>query len=211
MGLLMKSKKILLAIVLLILISIGAVILYYYFIKKPTEGAQLGELVIEQKINELLKDKPATIKVKSPAFNYGERIPDKYTCEGLDQSPPIMIENVPSNVKSLVLIVYDPDAPKGVFYHWILYNIPSNLTFLPENIPKTPTTVYGSQGVNDFGKIGYNGPCPPPGHGTHRYYFLVIALDETINIEPGSELDEVLENIKNHVLAYGYTMGTYSR
>ncbi len=162
-------------------------------------------------IGELLKDKPATIMVYSPAFENNTRIPDKYTCIGLDVSPPLRILNLPGNTESLVIIMADPDAPSGVFYHWLLYSIPKNITELPENIPKTKITKYGYQGLNSFNEIGYNGPCPPKGHGTHHYYIIVIALDTKPDIPSGASISELLNEIKDHIVAYGYTIGTYNR
>ncbi|WFO76394.1 YbhB/YbcL family Raf kinase inhibitor-like protein [Desulfurococcaceae archaeon MEX13E-LK6-19] len=151
------------------------------------------------------------IKVSSPAFGFGGKIPVKYTCDGEDISPPLLIKGVPPSAKSLVLIMYDPDAPGGTFYHWIMYNIePKNMS-LPENIPPEPETPYGLQGINDFNKIGYSGPCPPPGLGTHRYYILVLALDTKLDLEPGASKEEVINALKNHVIAYGYYMGVYGR
>ena len=121
------------------------------------------------------------------------------------------IEGVPENTVELALIMYDPDAPIGTFYHWLLYKIPSDKTELPENIPKDKVTEYGVQGVNDFGNIGYGGPCPPHGHGRHRYYFLVVALKEKIDLEPGASVEDLLKAIRGKILGYGVLMGTYSR
>lgn len=149
--------------------------------------------------------------VSSPAFSNGERIPDKYTCVGPDVSPPLTISNVPEEAVELALVMYDPDAPIGVFYHWILYSIPRDIGSLPENIPKEEVTEYGVQGRNDFGRIGYNGPCPPRGHGTHRYYFLVLALSSETGLAPGVSVKEFLRAIEGEVIGYGVLMGTYSR
>jgi hypothetical protein len=142
-------------------------------------------------------------------FDNGGRIPVKYTCDGADVSPPIEIDGLRSDVKSLVIICEDPDAPFGVFTHWIAWNIePVNV--IPENIPKkaevqNPRMV---QGKNDFGKIGYNGPCPPPGK-THRYYFKIYALDTVL--EGHYTKDSLKEAIKDHVVQYGEIYGVYSR
>ncbi len=151
------------------------------------------------------------LKVSSPVFNNGERIPDKYTCMGKDVSPPLTIENIPKDTVELALIMYDPDAPIGIFYHWLLYAIPPDKNNLPEAIPREETTEYGVQGINDFGNIGYGGPCPPPGHGVHRYYFLVVALKEEIGLAPGANAREVLDAISGKVIGYGVLYGTYSR
>ncbi len=151
------------------------------------------------------------IEVSSPAFKHGDRIPDKYTCVGPDVSPPLIIKGVPEDATELALVMYDPDAPGGVFYHWLLYSIPRDTSELPENVPKDETTVYGVQGRNDFGRIGYGGPCPPRGHGTHHYYFLVLALESEIGLGPGAAPRGFLQSIEGKVLAYGVLMGTYSR
>ncbi len=167
--------------------------------------------MIPPSIEKVLGGAKKSIDVSTPVFKYGERIPPKYTCEGEDVSPPIEIKNIPKEAKALALIMYDPDAPIGVFYHWGLYNIPVDKTSLPENIPKTAETPYGLQASNDFGTIGYGGPCPPPGHGIHRYFFLVIALSHPLEAEPGISVRRLPEYIKGKALAYGLYMGTYSR
>lgn len=167
--------------------------------------------MIPPSIERALEGAPKSIEVKIPVFKYGGRIPVKYTCDGEDVSPPIEISGVPSGAKTLALIMYDPDAPIGVFYHWGLYNIPLDKTSLPENIPKTRETSYGLQASNDFGSIGYGGPCPPPGHGTHRYFFLVVALNKPLDVEPGVSVRKLPEYIKGKAIAYGVYMGTYSR
>lgn len=157
--------------------------------------------------------KPMSIAVYSPAFTYGSKIPVKYTCDGLDISIPITwdAKTIPPGTKSLVLVMYDPDAPGGVFIHWVLYNIPLNITELPENIPKAPIVKgIGYQGKNSYGKIGYNGPCPPPG-SIHRYYIRLLALDTILHLGPGATIDRIEEAIRDHILAYGETMGIYNR
>ncbi len=152
-----------------------------------------------------------SLRVESKAFTNGSRIPGKYTCVGEDVSIPITIGNTPPNTKSLLLIMYDPDAPYHVFYHWILYNIPASTIEIPEGLEKTGETEYGLQGVNDFGKVGYGGPCPSPGHGVHRYVVLVLALDKELDLDTKASLDQVISQASGHVIAYGYIIGTYSR
>ena len=166
---------------------------------------------IEDRLYALIKDVEGRVEVYSPAFKNGSRIPAKYTCDGDDVSIPLEIRSVPDNTESIVVIMYDPDAPHGYFYHWIIYNIPPGKTVLPEGINKTKDTPYGSQGVNDFGGIGYGGPCPPLGHGVHRYYILVLALDIKLDLSGGASLEELVNSIEGHVIAYGYIYGTYSR
>ena len=152
------------------------------------------------------------MRVQIPAFSNGSRIPQIYTCDGEDINPEIVITDVPEEARSLAIVVYDPDAPLGIFYHWLLYDIPVNgsTVVVPEALPKSFETAYGYQGINDFGRIGYNGPCPPRGHGVHRYYFLVVALDTRLPPQRIKARD-FLELVKGHVIAEAEYMGTYSR
>ena len=150
--------------------------------------------------------------IKSPAFSEGGDIPQKYTCDGQDISPQILWEGAPKETKSFVLIMEDPDAPIGTFIHWVIYDIPSNATSLPENIAKKEQIENGAkQGRNDFGRIGYGGPCPPPGPA-HRYFFILRALDvPTINLKPGATKSQVENSVKGHILAETKFFGKYSR
>ncbi len=143
-------------------------------------------------------------------FANGERIPVKYTCDGDDISPPLRWEGQPEGVMSYVLIVEDPDAPIGTFTHWVIYNIPGKLSSLPEGVPKRKETEFGLQGINDFRKVGYGGPCPPPGK-PHRYFFKLYALDSTLDLPPGARKGDVLKAMEGHVLAQTQLMGTYGR
>ena len=151
------------------------------------------------------------MRLHSPAFQYGQQIPRKYTCDGEDVSPPLIIEDVPGDAKALVIIVEDPDAPKRNFTHWVIYNIPPATRELPEGIPKVGETTFGLQGVNDFGKIGWGGPCPPRGHGTHRYFFRLYALDTVLDLRPGATKEQVRAAMQGRVLAEAEYMGVYSR
>ena len=148
--------------------------------------------------------------VLKSVFGNMEEIPVKYTCDGDDVSPPLNWEGQPSGVVSYVLIVDDPDAPGRVFTHWVLYNIPANINSLPENVPKQKETAYGIQGRNDFGRIGYGGPCPPRGK-PHRYFFKLYAIDTKLSLPPGASKREVENAIKGHVLAQTQIIGLYKR
>ncbi len=152
-------------------------------------------------------------RLVSPAFENNARIPSKYTCDGSDVSPPLEWQNPPAGVKSYALIMYDPDAPAGTFIHWVLYDIPASRNSLPEAVPRQERIEgVGVQGVNDFGYTGYGGPCPPPGHGEHRYFFALHALSvETLGLSPGASADNVLEAMKGKVLGYAILVGRYSR
>jgi Raf kinase inhibitor-like YbhB/YbcL family protein len=146
----------------------------------------------------------ATMKITSSAFHEGANIPSKFTCDGSDTSPPLQIAGVPSGAKSLVLIVDDPDAPGGLFTHWLVWNIPPQTGSIAEG-----SAPQGVQGANDFGKSGYRGPCPPP--GTHRYSFKIFALDRELELRSGAKRSQVDAAMKGHVIARGELVGRYAR
>src|SRR5437868_11560593 len=136
------------------------------------------------------------LKISSSAFAEGGNIPSKFTCDGGDTSPPLKIEAVPAGAKSLVLVVQDPDAPGGLFTHWLVWNFDAKTSSIAEdNAPS------GVQGKNDFGKTGYGGPCPPS--GAHRYYFKVFALDQPLSLGAGATRKDLDRAMKNHVIAQG--------
>ena len=150
------------------------------------------------------------IQITSPAFQDGGWIPQDYTCDGADISPELEWSEIPQNTKSLALISDDPDAPSGDWVHWVVCDLPPNLSGLPAGMPiigKLP--IGGIQGRTDFGLIGYGGPCPPS--GIHRYFFKVYALNVLLNLEPGATKKELLKAMKGHVLAEGQLMGKYQR
>ena len=137
------------------------------------------------------------LELKSQAFKNGEFIPAKYTCEGADVSPPLEWSGSPQGAKSFVLISDDPDAPMGTWVHWVLYDIPAEKAGLPEGVKKDKVLSDGSkQGVTDFGRAGYGGPCPPPGT-PHRYFFKLYALDAKLDAKPGLSKKELLKAIKS--------------
>lgn len=149
----------------------------------------------------------------SSAFEDGESIPEKFTCDGEDVSPPLAWENVPEGSEGLALIVEDPDAPVGTFDHWLLYNLPADVTKLAEGVPTDKELENGAlQGTNDFGQVGYRGPCPPSGPA-HRYVFTLKALDTTLDAEPGLKKQALLETIgkQANVLAEVKLTGKYGR
>ena len=150
------------------------------------------------------------IKIKSPAFVPGGKIPGKYTCDGMDISPPLAWTSGPEETKTFALICDDPDAPMGTWVHWILFNLPADIIELHENVPPEKELESGAkQGMNDFRKIGYGGPCPPG--GTHRYFFKFYALDTEINLEAGATKEELLKAMEGHILAEGQLIGRYER
>ena len=150
------------------------------------------------------------INIKSSAFKEGEMIPSKYTCDGVNVSPPLKWNDPPKGTKSLVLISDDPDAPMGIWVHWVVYNIHASVKEFPENIPSSDVIDNSAiQGITDFRKVGYGGPCPPS--GTHRYFFKLYALDTTLSIGPGATKKQVVDAMEGHVLAEGQLMGRYKR
>lgn len=142
------------------------------------------------------------LKVTSPAFEHKGSIPKKYTCDGIGVNPPLNIEVLPEGTESLVLIVDDPDASMGTWDHWIVWNIPPAQKIEEDSVP-------GAEGLNDFRRHSYGGPCPPS--GTHRYFFKVYALDTKLDLRPSSRKKDVERAMKGHVLAEGEIIGLYSR
>ena len=150
-------------------------------------------------------------QLTSSAFSEGSAIPKKHTCDDRDASPPLKWSGVPANAKSLALICDDPDAPAGTWVHWVLYNIPAMVTELPEGVPATEVVQGGAkQGLNDFQRLGYGGPCPPRGK-PHRYYFKLYALDAELSLKPSATKRDVVNAMQGHILAEGQLMGTYQR
>jgi Raf kinase inhibitor-like YbhB/YbcL family protein len=151
------------------------------------------------------------VSLTSSTFRSNESIPARHTCDGADLSPPLSWDRVPNGTQSLALIVDDPDAPRGVFTHWILFNLSAGARELPEGVAKTERPdVGGLQGQNDFGNVGYNGPCPPPG-SPHRYRFTLYALDTSVDLEPGASKQDLLRAIEGHILGQAQLVGTYQR
>jgi Raf kinase inhibitor-like YbhB/YbcL family protein len=152
-----------------------------------------------------------TLILTSSAFQESEPIPKKYTCDEADTSPDLIWSGLPAGVKSMALIMDDPDAPAGIWVHWVLFNIPAQLDRLPENVEKKPTVEeIGVQGSNSSGNIGYNGPCPPEGT-PHHYFFKMYALDMILDLKPGITKAELENAMKDHILAQGQIVGTYER
>ena len=157
------------------------------------------------------KNERSSMQLTSTAFNEAEAIPSKYTCDSQDVSPPLKWSGAPAAAKSLALIADDPDAPVGTWVHWVLYNLPASTTELPEGLPKTPSQADGGkQGLNDFKRVGYGGPCPPPGK-PHRYFFKLYALDTPLELGANATKRELERAMKGHILAQGQLMGTYQR
>lgn len=150
------------------------------------------------------------ITLTSSAFTEGAMIPKKYTCDAEDVSPDLKWFGVSESARSLALVCDDPDAPVGTWVHWVLFNIPVDVSALPAGIPADATLKNGARhGRNDFRKLGYGGPCPPG--GTHRYYFRIYALDTVLPLESGSTRAQLLAAMKGHILDEGQLMGKYKR
>lgn len=150
-------------------------------------------------------------ELSSSGFKEGDSIPRRYTCEGENVSPPLHWGVPPAATKSFVLIADDPDAPGGTWVHWVLYNLPLDLRGLSEGVPaKERVLDEAIHGLTDFKRIGYGGPCPPPGK-PHRYYFKLYALDVVLDLKPHATKAQVLEGCKGHVLAEAQLMGRFGR
>jgi Raf kinase inhibitor-like YbhB/YbcL family protein len=152
-----------------------------------------------------------SFKVSSDAFEEGNLIPKNHTCDGADRSPPLHWEGAPEAARAFAIVVDDPDAPGGNWNHWLVYNIPSAAKALAADVPKTRSLGDGTrQGTNDFGTVGYRGPCPPSGTN-HRYYFKVYALSAPLELEPGARREKVVNALKDKTLAKAQLMGRYQR
>lgn len=148
-----------------------------------------------------------TMRITSPAFAHGARIPKKYTKEGRDVSPPLVFSGVPAGTRQLALICDDPDAPRDEpWVHWVLYRIPGTARDIEED-----SSGGGVEGVNDFGDRGYGGPMPPPGHGVHHYHFRLHAVDAELSLAPGATKAELLQALEGHVIATAELVGTFER
>ena len=152
-----------------------------------------------------------SFQISSAAFSNGEAIPKKFTCDGPDVSPQLSWKEAPAATQSFALITDDPDAPAGTWVHWVLYNLPANARELPEGMEKQERLATGAlQGRNDFRRIGYGGPCLPPGK-PHRYYFKLYALDTKLNLKAGATKPDLERAMKDHILGETELMGRYGR
>lgn len=150
------------------------------------------------------------MQLQSSVFSSNGLIPTKYTCDGDNISPPLTWNQPPEGTTSFALIVEDPDAPKGTFTHWVIYDIPGNQNQLLEGITQESTLPDGSiQGRNDFGQLGFGGPCPP--QGSHRYCFKLHALERSLNLAPGACKTDVLKAMEGTVLESAELVGHYTR
>jgi Raf kinase inhibitor-like YbhB/YbcL family protein len=152
----------------------------------------------------------AVMKLSTTAFEPDGMIPARYTCDGDDISPELSWQDLPGGTTSLAIICDDPDAPAGTWVHWVYYDIPFQVNRLPAGVSHQERPASGGvQGVNDFGKLGYGGPCPPG--GTHRYFFNLYALDSVLGLAPGVTKKQLLKAMAGHVLEHAELMGRYKR
>jgi Raf kinase inhibitor-like YbhB/YbcL family protein len=148
----------------------------------------------------------ANLKITSPVFDHHKAIPSRHAGDGEDVSPELMWSGAPDGTKAFAIVGHDPDAPLvDGFTHWVAYNIPGDANRLPEGGGDAVT-----HGTNSMGNTGYNGPAPPPGHGTHHYYFWVYALDENLDLEPGLDRRALHDRIEDHVIEQARLVGTYA-
>jgi Raf kinase inhibitor-like YbhB/YbcL family protein len=170
----------------------------------------LAAMVDKAKAAEpVVKDKAFTIS--SSSFSAGGEIPKKFSCDDTDVSPELSWTGAPAGVRSFAMIADDPDAPAGTWIHWVLFDLPPQTAELLEGVPKVDEVPTGGrQGRNDFGKIGYNGPCPPPGK-PHRYFFKLYALDQMLNLKAGVSKKEVEQAMQGHILGTAELTGKYRR
>ncbi|OGI42648.1 MAG: hypothetical protein A2150_07045 [Candidatus Muproteobacteria bacterium RBG_16_64_11] len=149
------------------------------------------------------------MELASSAFVSGQAIPTRHTCDGEDRSPPLAWRGAPATTRGYAVLCDDPDAPGGSWSHWALYDLPASVHALPEGYSAAGTA---KQGLNDFGRSGYGGPCPPRGHGPHHYRFRVLALDvEALGLPPGAKFQQVADQARRHVLAQAEVVGVYER
>jgi Raf kinase inhibitor-like YbhB/YbcL family protein len=156
---------------------------------------------------KILPTKPQVMAfiLSSPAFNEGQEIPVRFTCDGDDVSPQLEWVGVPVGTETLTLIMDDPDAPAGTWVHWVLYNLPPDLTGLEQGVQGV-----GFEGITSFNRTGYGGPCPPPG-SSHRYFFKLYALDISLDMPAQTGKKEIEDTMQGHILAESVLMGTYAR
>ncbi len=179
------------------------------FSENPLNFFNTSPVFADQSVDKINVD-GALLKITSPAFKENEIIPNQFTCEGANQSPPLAWDNVPTNTKTFALVMDDPDAPGGTFVHWVLFNVPVKINALEQNVPHSEVLENGvQQGVNDFSNVGYGGPCPPS--GVHRYFFKLYALDDSLNLPEASKKKDVFEAMKGHVLAEAILVGRYQK
>ncbi len=200
----MILKRVFLSLIIIVFLS-GTI--YYFFRNQKWEETNMPSRNEDssETVPSLKRPKTINMQIQSSAFQEGEYIPSKYTCDGENISPTLKISGVPKESKSLALIVDDPDAPTGHWVHWVIWNINSETTEIPEN----SVPVEAVEGMTSFGRIGYGGPCPPS--GTHRYFFKLYALDTELNLSSAADAKKLKKAMEGHILASVQLMGLYKR
>jgi len=189
-----RYQKIVISLISIAVIGVGV---FLYFSKSRERS--------EEEISRMQTRVPHSMKLTSPAFEHNQSIPAKYTCDGEDINPPLHISEIPAGAKSLVLIVDDPDAPRGTWDHWIVFNIDPTTTLIAENsVPEGAV-----EGKNDFGGISYGGPCPPS--GTHHYHFKLYALDKALELDSSVEKEDIENAMESFILDQTEFIGLYGR
>ena len=174
------------------------------YLLQPRRGGKAGEVLLgDPQVQDIAGSAPQGIRVSTVVGN-GSRVPAEHTCDGADRPLPLRVEDVPPGAKALLILMYDPDAPRGTFAHWlVLVESPPGVV----EIPGSPMV----EGVNDFRRLGYGGPCPPPGDKPHRYYVVALALDVRPELARGFTFQEALRAAEGHVVSWGYIVLYYSR
>ena len=189
-----------LAIIVVAVIAV-AVIASYYFLLAPQE--KRGEERIPEPVKQFMPSSATSFNIRVEGVaKPGQKIPLEYTCDSPTQRTPVITWEKVEKAKSYAVIVVDPDAPMGAFYHLVVYNIPASDTKWP---------LHGTLGVNSAGRKSWFPACPPPGHGAHRYFFIVLALDTPPELPPGLSGQQLAEHVKTHIIGYGYTYAVYRR
>jgi hypothetical protein len=188
----MNSRR--LAIISFGLALVGVTAAYALFFQEKAPRPTISEGGVDH----------SNMRIESPAFTQNERIPAKFTCDGLGLLPPLLILKTPEEARSLAIVVDDPDAPSGTFTHWTIWNVPPDTTEIHEGEPPV-----GVQGRTDFGEVGWGGPCPPDGE--HRYFFKVYALDATLDLPTGAGVEELDAAMSGHIVDKAGLIGVYER
>ena len=194
-----------------LLILSSAVLLILFTRAWSDTSGQLSAAPVQPAHYDFQGGHAMSFALTTTAFAEGGGIPKKHTCDGTDVSPALDWKDAPGGTQSFALIADDPDAPVGTWTHWIIWNIPAKTTALPEGMAKVGESGDGArQGKNDFKRVGYGGPCPPPGK-PHRYFFKLYALDAKLDVKAGASRNELEHAMKGHVLSETQLMGTYKR
>jgi len=175
-------------------------------------GALSGDAWMNSRVPRAEAESAPRLSIRSPAFSDGGRIPRQYTCDGADSSPPVEWTGAPEKTRTFALVCNDPDAPRGDWVHWVVFDLPATSKGLPENAApngREKLAGSGTQGRNDFGKIGWGGPCPPS--GSHRYTFRLYALDTELGLAPEATREQLVKAMQGHVLAQAQMTASYAR